>query len=217
MRVAFGDFVLDRGTRQLLCGGEERHVEPKALELLDLLLMRRPQAVSKSEIQRRLWPDAFVSESSLTGLVAQIRQALDDDARRPRFVRTAHGFGYAFCGDAGSLKESVALPAVDGALPRLVWGDRVLSLTAGDNLLGRDVEAAVCLDVAGVSRRHARIRIEGPRATLEDLASKNGTLVNGEPVSGPRDLRDGDAIRLGSAQLLFRSLPFGGPTATMGG
>jgi pSer/pThr/pTyr-binding forkhead associated (FHA) protein len=49
---------------------------------------------------------------------------------------------------------------------------------------------------------------------LEDLGSKNGTLLNGEPVSGTRDLRDGDAIRLGPVQLLFRSRPFDGSTAT---
>ena len=61
MQVAFGDFVFDRGTRQLLRGGHATHLEPKAFELLDLLLSRRPSAVGKAEIQERLWPGAFVS------------------------------------------------------------------------------------------------------------------------------------------------------------
>src|SRR5262249_17469059 len=72
-RVGFGDFVLDGGTRQLLRDGTERHLEPKAFALLELLVARRPDAVSKAEVRDRLWPDAFVSESTLTGLVAQVR------------------------------------------------------------------------------------------------------------------------------------------------
>ena len=102
MPVSFGDFILDQTTRQLLRGGKERHLEPKAFELLELLLARRPVAVAKAEIHERLWPGTFVSESSLTGLVAQVRQALGDNPHRPRFVRTVHGFGYAFSGDASA-------------------------------------------------------------------------------------------------------------------
>jgi len=145
--------------------------------------------------------------------VNNIRQALDDDARQPRFIRTAHGFGYAFCGEA---QDTTGEPPRDGSVPqpRLVWGDRVLSLTAGENLMGRDAGAAVCLDAASVSRHHARIVVVGRRATLEDLGSKNGTCLNGERVWGTRELRDGDAVRLGDVQLLFRSLPFDGSTAT---
>ena len=106
----------------------------------------------------------------------------------------------------------MAAPSVSGARLRLVWGDRVLSLTAGENVLGRDKDATVCLDAASVSRHHARILVEGPRATLEDLGSKNGTRLNGERLDGTRELQDGDAIRLGEVQLLFRSLPFDGST-----
>ena len=90
MRILFADFVVDRATRQLLRDGKERHLEPKAFELLDFLLDRRPEAVTKTEILERLWPGTFVSESSLTGLVAQVRRALGDDPRRARFVRTVH-------------------------------------------------------------------------------------------------------------------------------
>ena len=118
MRFSLGEFVLDRSTRQLLCAGVERHLEPKAFELLDLLLDRRPNVVSKTDIQECLWPHSFVAESSLTGLVAQVRQALGDDPRRPRFVRTIHGTGYAFSGEA-SLEPPEApaaprMPDTDG-------------------------------------------------------------------------------------------------------
>jgi DNA-binding winged helix-turn-helix (wHTH) protein len=216
MSLSFGDFELDQERRQLLRWGRPVPLEPKAFELLSLLVERRPRVLSRAQIRDVVWPGVFISESTLTQSVNNIRQALGDDARRPRFVRTAHGFGYAFCGEARVTADEPPRD-VSGAPPRLVWGDRVLPLTAGDNLIGRDKAAAVCLDAASVSRRHARILVEGPRATLEDLGSKNGTRLNGERVGGTRELRDGDAIRFGEVQLLFRSLPFDGPTATESG
>ena len=213
MSLSFGDFKLDQERRQLLRSGRPVPLEPKAYELLSLLVERRPRALSRAQIRDVVWPGVFISESTLTQSVNSIRQALDDDARRPRFVRTARGFGYAFCGEARVTGEEPPRN-VSGAPPRLVWGDRVLPLTAGENLIGRDKAAPVCLDAASVSRHHARILVEGPRATLEDLGSKNGTRLNGERVRGTRELRDGDAIRFGDVQLLFRSLPFDGSTAT---
>jgi Tol biopolymer transport system component/DNA-binding winged helix-turn-helix (wHTH) protein len=116
MQVSFGDFVLDRATRQLLHRRTERHLEPKAFELLELLLDRRPQAVGKEEIHERLWPNTFVSESSVTGLVGQIRQALGDDSRQPRFVRTVHGFGYAFVGEVFAEPASAILSQDPGPI-----------------------------------------------------------------------------------------------------
>jgi DNA-binding winged helix-turn-helix (wHTH) protein len=213
MSLCFGDFELDQERRQLLRSGRPVPLEPKAYELLSLLVARRPRTLSRVQIRDVVWPDVFISESTLSQAVNSIRQALGDDARRPRFIRTAHGFGYAFCGEARDTSGE-QLRAGPGELPRLVWGDRILPLRAGENLLGRDKAAAVSLDAASVSRHHARILVEGPRATLEDLGSKNGTSLNGEPVHGMRELRDGDAVRLGDVQLLFRSLPFDGSTAT---
>jgi len=212
MSLSFGDFELDQERRQLLWWGRPVPLEPRAYELLSLLVERRPRALSRAQIRDVVWPGVFISESTLSQAVNAIRRALDDDARRPRFIRTAHGFGYGFCGEARNTTDGPPRD-VSGAQPRLVWGDRVLSLTAGENLMGRDKEAAVCLDAASVSRHHARILVEGPRATLEDLGSKNGTSLNGERVCGARELRDGDTVRVGEVQLLFRSLPFDGSTA----
>src|SRR5258708_18848460 len=80
MRVRFGDFVLDRAIRQLLKKDALRPREPKAYELLDLLISRRPAAVSKQEIRDGLWPDTFVSESHLSSLAARVRRTLDAGA-----------------------------------------------------------------------------------------------------------------------------------------
>jgi DNA-binding winged helix-turn-helix (wHTH) protein len=209
MRVAFPPFVLDTAMRQLFRGGTRVHLEPKALELLELLVSRRPEAVSKIEIQRALWPDTFVSESSLTGLAAQVRKALADDRRQERFLRTVHGFGYAFIGEvaAGGGMEAAAWA-------RLVWEDAVFPLPPGDHVLGRSEEAQVRVEAPGVSRLHARIVVTDDGATIEDLASKNGTFVGEQRLAGSTALHDGDHIRLGRQLLVFRRAGSAAPTWT---
>ena len=113
MRVTFGEFVLDRGTRQLRRGDEERRLGPKALELLELLLDQRPNVVARERIRDRLWPDTSVSESTLATVVAEVRGALDEKRSKPRFLRTVHGVGFAFCGQA---TESGPRPRPGGAI-----------------------------------------------------------------------------------------------------
>jgi DNA-binding winged helix-turn-helix (wHTH) protein len=104
MHLRFGAFSLDTGRRQLFEGGEERPLSPKAFELLLLLIENRSRATSKAEVHRRLWPDTFVSDATLTSLVAEVRAALGESARGGGFVRTVHRYGYAFNGTvAGSL------------------------------------------------------------------------------------------------------------------
>lgn len=207
MRAAFGEFVLDTAARQLRRAGEELHLEPKAFELLCLLFERRPEAVAKAAIRDRLWPETFVSDASLTGLVTQLRQALEDSRTEPRFLRTVHGFGYAFCGEL-----STERPVSRLGPQRVIWEGRVFALGEGENILGRDEGAAVQIDLPGVSRRHARILIESGRATLEDLGSKNGTFLNEESVAAAAALSDGDSIRLGRHLLVYRSTAASAPT-----
>ena len=76
-------------------------------------------------------------------------------------------------------------------------------LREGENVLGRGEDARVVLESSEVSRHHARIRIRDGAAILEDLDSKNGTYVGGEQVKAPRELREGDEIRIGAFLLTF--------------
>lgn len=100
MSLRFGEFELDQERRQLLRSGRAVPLEPKSYEVLTLLLERRPRALSRPVIRDVVWPGVFISESTLTRAINSIREALDDDSRDPRFIRTVHGFGYAFCGEA---------------------------------------------------------------------------------------------------------------------
>src|SRR5438093_1246856 len=97
--VRFGECVLDKEARQLLRGGSAVPLTAKAFQLLELLVEKQPKAVAKTEIHDRLWPSTFVSEVNLARLIFEVRAAVGDDARRPRYIRTVRGFGYALCAD----------------------------------------------------------------------------------------------------------------------
>lgn len=201
--IRFGEFTLDRGTRQLFRAGAEVHLSPKAFELLLILLAERPRAVSKADLHAQLWPDAFVSEANLFGLVKEIRHALGDDSRQARFIRTLHRFGYAFGETAeGVSGSSRRRPSNEATY--WILADRPIQLLEGPNVLGRDPQAEVWFDRPGVSRRHARIVVTAGGATLEDLGSTNGTWVGGSRIDAPTALRDGDEIKLGPVVVTFR-------------
>ncbi len=203
MRLRFGDCVFDPDTRQLVRAGQPVPVPPKVFELLDALIRERPRAVSKTDLHQRLWPDTYVSDANLTNLVADLRDALGDDARHPRVIRTVQRFGYAFEAEAASEPESP--PGVDSdSVYRLVWGSREVTLREGSNILGRDRDAVLWIDVYSVSRQHARITVTGEDATLEDLGSKNGTFLDGRPVQGVTVVKDGDVIRIGTVTMTLR-------------
>jgi DNA-binding winged helix-turn-helix (wHTH) protein len=204
VRILFGEFVLDRGTRQLFRANQEVHLGPKAFDLLDLLVTRRPRAVTKAQVRDTLWPRTSVADSNLTSLLTELRGALGDDASHPRFVRTVRGFGYSFCGAATEEAGGHSPPRVH---LRLVYQGREVSLRPGENVLGRCDEAVVWIDSPSVSRRHARILVSGETATLEDLGSRNGTYLSGERIAAPSLLADGDEIRVGRAFMTFRSFP----------
>ena len=215
MALAFGECVFYPERRELFCRGRVVTAGPKLLSLLELLLDARPRALTKDEIHKTLWGGTFVSDATLTSLVAELRAAIGDQARDSQLVRTIHGYGYAFCGD-------VTLPTPEPGIPRgrthphrVIVGDREISLPTGRHVLGRSNEVTVFVDDAGVSRHHARITIDDRGATLEDLGSKNGTVLNGHPIVGATLLADGAVIVLGATALKFRVFTTSGSTDTV--
>jgi DNA-binding winged helix-turn-helix (wHTH) protein len=203
MRVVFGECEFDSGQRVLLRHGSAVPLSPKAFQLLELLLDRRPEAVAKAELLERLWPETFVSDAGLHNLVAEIRAALGDAPRAARYIRTVPRYGYAFHGDAQPA-PAAAIPRSTPAGPRLISSRGEWLLSEGPNVVGRGPDCAVRIDSVTLSRRHAQIVVTNGEATVEDLGSKNGTHVNGQPVVERVALRDGDEIEVGSATMTYR-------------
>jgi DNA-binding winged helix-turn-helix (wHTH) protein len=206
VKVQFAEFTLDTEARRLIRQDAEVHVSSKAFDLLRLLIERRPNMLDKASLHARLWPRTFVVDANLTVLVAELRRALADNAREPRFIRTVHAHGYAFCGDAVDLDAPAPEPAPNGARCWLMWNQRAIVLRDGGSVIGRDPECPVWLDASGVSRSHARIEVErgGDVVRIEDLGSKNGTFVDGSPVHGVVQISNGSEIQVGSVTLTLR-------------
>jgi DNA-binding winged helix-turn-helix (wHTH) protein len=216
LQARFATFTFDAATRELRCGDQPIHLSPKAFDLLGLLLRQRPNAVSKTDLHRELWPDSFVSDGSLAVLVAEVRRAIGDSANRPLFVRTINRFGYAFAGAAADVVANDAPPGRAGGACSLTWGGERARLKQGENVLGRDLDADVYIDAIGVSRRHAVIVVDDDGVTLRDLSSKNGTFVNGARVIAAVALLDDSEVRLGAVCLRFRRPSQAAPTQTLG-
>ncbi len=210
MIARFKHLAYDSARRQVLdADGLPLHLTPKAFELLSLLIERAPSVVTKAEIHGRLWPAVFVSDATLVGLVKELRRVLQDRDPSSPIIRTAHRIGYALC-EVERASESRGAVAAHW----IVDEHRRISLRQGDNILGRDPRSNVWVDLAGVSRRHARIVIQDARAEIEDLGSKNGTSVGNTPLTAVYVLRDGDAINVGPARLMYRFSESGASTET---
>jgi len=205
MRVRFSEFVLDADRRELMRDREPVALRPKTFQLLQALIERRPKAVAQDELYDLLWPGTFVHKTGLHKLVYQLREALGDGEQT--IIRTVYGFGFAF-----------AAPAADDApvaraVYILVIGESEFELREGETIIGRERGLQIRLDASSVSRRHARIVIDGARATIEDLHSRNGTSVNGKRVH-TRELADGDAILFGTVPATLRIVPAEASTET---
>ena len=205
MRLVFGECEFDPGQRIVLRHGRVIPLSSKALQLLELLIDRRPEAIAKNDILERLWPGTFVSDASLYNVVTEIRAALGDAPQAARYIRTLPRYGYAFRAEARPAAAS-ASTALTASGPRLVSRRGEWLLSEGSSLVGRDRDCAVRIESATLSRRHARIVVTTGETTLEDLGSKNGTFVNGQRVTHAVVLEDNDRIRLGSVTVTYRVL-----------
>ncbi len=203
MRLTFGRCRFDSGTREVSRDGRPVAISPKAFQLLEILIERRPNAVSKEQLHELLWPKTFVTDANLPNLVAELRKGLGESASEAGFIRTIHGFGYSFSGAAGP-EPGKGAPTPSNVVFKLLWADREIALQEGENILGREPDAVAWIDVHSVSRRHARIVISLDHATLEDLGSKNGTFLKGVAVTKPIALSDGDRLRIGSVEMTIR-------------
>jgi TolB-like protein/DNA-binding winged helix-turn-helix (wHTH) protein len=91
-----GELILDRDDERLWRGNHPVRLGGKAFLLLRTLMERPRTLVTKDELFEAAWPSLAVSESVLTTAVKEIRQAIGDPARAPRWIETVHGRGYRF-------------------------------------------------------------------------------------------------------------------------
>jgi DNA-binding winged helix-turn-helix (wHTH) protein len=213
----FGPFRVDPSERLVLRGENVVPLAPKLFDVLLLLLTRAGQLVTREELTRELWPDTFVDEGAPAKNLWLLRKALEGAGGTAAGIQTIPRVGYRFTGDVRRTARKEAGASAPSRTRlfecRLSWAGKKTSLREGTWVLGRDPEADVFIDMSNVSRRHARVVVDGAKATIEDLGSKNGTFVRGLRIESPTPLSDGDEIHLGAVRLLFRA--GAGPASTM--
>ena len=202
MRYDFGRCHLDIVSRAVTLDGASMRLSPKAFDLLRVLIEDRPRVIPKAELMQRLWPDSFVEEANLPVLVREVRAAIGD-AGAGDIIKTHHRVGYGFAAEVRETRSTGGRPQTSPEVVLLLPDGRRIALGAGINVVGRDRDADVPLDDPSVSRRHARIVVDGDAVGVEDLKSKNGTRVGGVPVSQPVRLAKGDIVVFGAIETRF--------------
>ena len=187
MQVRFGPFVLDSESRELLRDSHRVPLSPKAFDLLSILVASRPKAISKGELQERLWPATFVVEKNLANLVSEIRDAIGDDPSDPRFIRTVPRFGYAF-------RETVH--RTDTGRPegrsevsfRITWIAGRVTLDEGEHVIGRDPNVEIYLDAPGSLGATHRSRSRPPARRSKTWEARMGRLSGISESTDPERL-----------------------------
>ena len=144
---AFADVVVDASAHRLTRDGREIAVEPKAFAVLLELLAHPGQLLSRDDLLDAVWGHSYVTPSTLSRIIAQLRRAIADDGERSRYIQTVHGLGYRFIAPLKDqqLEQAAALRCAPPARARLP--ERT------DSLIGRDDD----LDQLGQLLRDARL------------------------------------------------------------
>src|SRR3954471_12258777 len=118
--LSFGRYRLEpRGG--LRSGDRPVRLTPKALALLSFMADRPGEVIPKEELFGAVWPEVTVGDAALVTCIQELRKALGDDARRPRYIETLHRRGYRF---VGKITAGPLLAAAGGTTPALALPDR---------------------------------------------------------------------------------------------
>ena len=177
---AFGEYDLDLGAWRLRRSGAPVELEPRGVEVLALLIERAGEVVTKSEILDAVWKDSTVTENAMVRVIANLRSALGDDAREPRYVETVHTRGYRFIAPVERRGAApVAASATVAAPPQERASRRHRAIAAA---------AVLVLVTAGVT---ALVAVRGRRApgAGPPLAGRTMPSIAVLPLEnlGPRD------------------------------
>jgi DNA-binding winged helix-turn-helix (wHTH) protein len=165
LRAIFFDLI-----NECLWLGSKEIVRPKAFAVLHYLIDRSGQLVTKEELLNSIWPDTFVSDAVLKVTIRQLREALDDDPKVPRYIETAHRRGYRFIGQLSASEEPIHQP------------NQIIQEVSGSSAPARLIAPVVGRDEA-LSRLQSRLQkmLRGERQVV---------FVTGEAGIGKTSLVD---------------------------
>jgi len=190
----FGDFELDGARFELRSAGERVHVEPQVLSLLLLLAENQERMVGKDEIIDRIWDGRIVSESAVAARIKAARKAIGDDGSAQRLIRTVHGRGFRFVGEA--VVEPARHPAAPVRTDPFEAPGPSLSPSACD---GRPSIAVLPFELLGEGGPHDVVGDALPAELIMDLARLHWLFVIARGSSFRFRGADADPVTAGGA------------------
>ena len=188
--VHFGDYQFDIETGRLWLGQDEIRLTPKAAAVLKVLVTHAGEPVSKEQLFASVWNGLAVSDDALTSCVQELRKALEDDSRHPRFIETRHRRGYRFI---ASLVTATTSSAVEETQPANADVTAIAVLPFADMSPDRDedylceglaeelITALTNIDGLRVASRTASFQFRGLGADVRAVGQQLGvgTLLEG--------------------------------------
>lgn len=201
--VQIGDWRFDPAAGELLRDGERKRLEDRAARTLDLLCRERGRVVSHQTLVDTIWNGRALSPNSIAVVVADLRRALGDDARRPRLIETVPKRGYRLALQGTALTATpdgpVVGPAVGPDIERRRWvaiGGAAalvaLGVVGGNWLMSRSL---VVVGLARVVNDTGRAEFDPLARSVNELAvtylarSKGLTLIHGPIKAAGRGRR----------------------------
>jgi adenylate cyclase len=187
--VSFEGYRFDVETARLWFGAREVRLTPKASAVLKELVRYAGQPVSKEDLFAAVWSGTAVSDDALTSCIQELRRALEDDAKQPRFIETRHRRGYQFVArlSATPVEEAVqsALPTPDiSAIAVLPFADMSSGRDQAylcEGLAEELINALTHIDGLRVAARTASFQFRGIGADVREVGRQLGvgTLLEG--------------------------------------
>jgi TolB-like protein/tetratricopeptide (TPR) repeat protein len=190
--ISFGGYRFDVAAGRLWSGTQELRLTPKAMAVLKVLVTHAGNPVSKDDLFASVWSDTAVSDDALTSCIQELRRALGDDSKRPRFIETRHRRGYRFVASISDVTPGAAAGVVDA--PAAARGISAIAvLPFADMSPGRDqdylceglaeelINALAQIDGLRVASRTASFQFRAPGADVREVGRQLAveTLLEG--------------------------------------
>ncbi|SFT57302.1 winged helix-turn-helix domain-containing tetratricopeptide repeat protein [Sedimentitalea nanhaiensis] len=188
MDYQFDDFILRLDHAALYRGDTEIALEPRAYDLLSLLVRNQDRVLSRDEIVEKVWDGRIISDAAISTVVKTTRRALKDDGAVQKYIRTVRGRGFRFAGAARPIIGATANPLHDGPDDRVAHSPRPSIAILPFGLLGQATSHGAIADaipaelISGLSRlrwlkvvaRGSTFRFRGPDPDMQVIRTSLG-------------------------------------------
>ncbi|HUQ51663.1 MAG TPA: winged helix-turn-helix domain-containing protein [Gammaproteobacteria bacterium] len=191
MLYRFAAFELDLAAVELRASGSPVKLEPQVFALLALLVANGERLVSKDEIIEKVWDGRVVSDSAVASRVKSARAALGDDGNAQKFIKTVHGQGYRFVGEARAARSRASAEPGDAS------ADSLAGLVQGLERVARPSLAVLPFRFVGADQRSAALATALPDELITELARLRWLFVTARGSSFRLRAPDADFGEIG--------------------